>query len=189
MDIRFLNLEYLFLLIYNLLTGQHETSIPGHLLEYWETYKIIATFLTLFLATGIIYCVVRIFQIRKEERAELGIIFKPVTSEEKQNTDWERILEHSKSDNPNDWKQAIIDADVLLEKMVDVMGYRGENLGEKLKQIEQSDFKNLDNAWEAHKVRNQIAHAGSNFVLTEREARRVIDLYRQAFEEFKFLEN
>ena len=138
MDIRFLNLEYLFLLIYNLLTGQHETSIPGHLLEYWETYKIIATFLTLFLATGIIYCVVRIFQIRKEERAELGIIFKPVTSEEKQNTDWERILEHSKSDNPNDWKQAIIDADVLLEKMVDVMGYRGENLGEKLKQIEQN---------------------------------------------------
>ncbi|HEY4517854.1 MAG TPA: hypothetical protein VJI74_03125, partial [Candidatus Paceibacterota bacterium] len=86
------------------------------------------------------------------------------------------------------WKQAIIDADVLLERMIDVMGYRGENLGEKLKAIERSDFKNLDNAWEAHKIRNQVAHEGSNFVLTEREAKRVIDLYRQVFEEFKFLE-
>src|SRR3989344_4141074 len=129
MDIRFLNLEYLFLLIYNLLTGQHETNIPQHLLEYWETYKIFATFFTLFLVTGIVYCAVRIHQIRKEEWAQLGIVSKPITVEERRNTDWERIVEHAKSDNPNDWKQAIIDADILLERLIDGMGYRGENPG------------------------------------------------------------
>src|SRR3989344_2965602 len=178
-NIRYLNLEYLFLLIYNLFTGQHSTTLPEKFLEFWGNYSTVASYFALFLLTGSIYCIVRILQIRSEERAELGIVSTPVTGEEKRNTDWERIVEEVQSENPNDWKQAIIDADVLLERMVDIMGYRGENLGEKLKQIEASDFTALNQAWEAHKVRNTIAHAGSDFILTQREARRVIDLYRQ----------
>jgi len=186
-NLRFLNLEYLFLLIYNLLTGRQEVGIPDEVFLFWSSYKIFATFFTLFLAFGAVYCIVRLRQIRVRERQELGITAAPVTTEARVNADWVRILAHSESDNPNDWKQSIIDADVLLEKMVDTMGYEGENLGEKLKAIERSDFPTLDLAWEAHKVRNLIAHAGSDFVLTRREARRVIDLYRQVFEDFKFI--
>ncbi len=75
----------------------------------------------------------------------------------------------------------------MLDDMVDAMGYEGEGLGERLKQIERSDFNTLNQAWEAHKIRNNIAHAGSDFTLTQREVRRVIDLYKQVFDEFDFI--
>lgn len=99
---------------------------------------------------------------------------------------WQRVLDHIESQNPNDWKIAIIEADAILDEMVDSMGYNGESLGEKLKGVEQSDFTTLNNAWEAHKVRNMIAHEAS-YQLSEREARRVVDLYRTVFEEFHYI--
>ncbi|OHA88719.1 MAG: hypothetical protein A2653_00250 [Candidatus Zambryskibacteria bacterium RIFCSPHIGHO2_01_FULL_43_25] len=103
------------------------------------------------------------------------------------NIRWEKILVHLRSDNPNDWKFAIIEADIVLNDMLDAMGYRGETIADKLKNVEESDFHTVDAAWEAHKVRNMIAHEGANFAVTEREVRRVIDLYRQVFEEFNFI--
>lgn len=99
---------------------------------------------------------------------------------------WERVQKHIESPNPNDWKIAIIEADAILDEMVDSMGYNGETLGEKLKGVEQSDFTTINNAWEAHKVRNVIAHEAS-FQIDEREARRVIELYRSVFEEFRYI--
>src|SRR3989344_3284574 len=185
--LRFLNLEYLFLVIYNFLTGNHAFTIPPELLSLWVSFKILATFGTLFLLTGIVYSLIRIDQIRKRQRAELGIVAMAQTSEEVKNTRWQQVLDHVASDNPNDWRQAIMEADIILDEMLTVMNYQGENLGEKLKQVERSDFDTLDQAWEAHKVRNEIAHQGSNFLLTDREARRVIDLYRQVFEEFRYI--
>ncbi len=103
------------------------------------------------------------------------------------NKKWERVIDHLESENPNDWKIAIIEADSILNELVDSMGYNGASLGEKLKAIEQSDFTTLNNAWEAHKVRNAIAHEGSNFQLNDREARRVIALYESVFREFKYI--
>lgn len=100
---------------------------------------------------------------------------------------WMPILEHLNSSNPNDWKAAILQADTILDDMIKKMGYKGDNLGERLKNIEKSDFETLDAAWEAHKIRNKIAHGTSDFVLTAREANRAIDLYRQVFEEFHYI--
>jgi hypothetical protein len=70
--------------------------------------------------------------------------------------------------------------------MVGAMRYPGENLGERLKNVEPSDFLTLEDAWEAHKVRNQVAHQ-SGFTLTRREARRVVELYERVFREFIFI--
>ncbi len=88
------------------------------------------------------------------------------------------------SDNPSEWRLAIIEADALLEEMVKKMGYEGTTLGEMMKNIERSDFTTIDEAWEAHKVRNQIAHHGSSFSLTKREAKRIMQMYEKVFREF-----
>ena len=42
----------------------------------------------------------------------------------------------------------------------------------------------LQDAWEAHKIRNDIAHQGSAFALTGNIAYRTIAKYRNVFEEF-----
>jgi len=99
---------------------------------------------------------------------------------------WKVVLDHI-SGGPNDWKLAIIEADIMLDELLDSMSYNGESIGEKLKGVEKSDFLTIDKAWEAHKIRNSIAHEGSNFVLSEREVKRVIDLYKSVFEEFHII--
>ena len=95
----------------------------------------------------------------------------------------EDMLVHSASDSPNDWKLAIIEADIILDELLKEAGYVGTSLGERLKSISPMQLKSLDDAWQAHKVRNQIAHAGSDFVLTKKLAEDTIKQYRRVFYE------
>ena len=103
------------------------------------------------------------------------------------NPKWRKVLEHIASENPSDWKLAILEADIMLEEMLDRMGYPGQTIGEKLKMVERSDFDTLDMAWEAHKIRNSIAHEGSDFVISKDEAERVITMFERVFREFRYI--
>jgi len=174
----------------------------GSFIEAWLTFfkslwpwlvrifKWLSTILSLFFLTGIIYSLIRLTQIKKEINekyrppAAAPISFVPTAVV---NPRWQRVLDHVNSENPNDWRLAILEADIILEEMLQKMGYRGESVGDKLKTIEASDFTSIDAAWEAHKVRNMIVHQGSDFLITGREAKRVVDLYRQVFEEFRYI--
>lgn len=106
---------------------------------------------------------------------------------EPKNQAWERVMKHLNSTNQNDWKFAIIEADIMLADLLEAMRYEGDTISDRLKKVEISDFNTLEEAWEAHKIRNQIAHEGADFLLSEREAKRVIELYRKVFAEFKII--
>jgi hypothetical protein len=96
---------------------------------------------------------------------------------------WRDVVEHANSANPNDWRQAIMEADVMLDDAISSRGYTGEGIGEKMKQVERGDINTIDDAWEAHKIRNRVAHEGTNYELTQRETRRAINLYENVFRE------
>ena len=102
------------------------------------------------------------------------------------NRRWSKVESLINSHNVNDWKQAIIEADIILDEMLDKMGYKGDTIAEKLKQVEESDFLTLNQAWEAHKIRNKIAHK-AEYVLTKSDADRAIGLFKQVFQEFYFI--
>ncbi|MEI6396642.1 MAG: hypothetical protein WCO48_01035 [Candidatus Taylorbacteria bacterium] len=151
--------------------------------------SIIMSILLLF---GIIYCVERLKIIRNKEhdmydvKADEGYdtaVAGDVTLAKR----WDSVKSHIESTNPNDWRQAIMDADIILDDLLNKMEYHGESVGEKLKRVEKSDFNTLDEAWEAHKIRNQIAHEGSTTSLNQYEAKRVINLYKKVFEEFYYI--
>ncbi len=145
---------------------------------------------------GIIISIERLKRIRNREKdiynakVEEGFVPEPVSgakgSPETTNR-WRKILTYVSSTNENDWRQAIIDADTILDEMLTKMSYHGDDLGSKLRGATKADFKTLDQAWDAHKVRNDIAHAGSTFQLSQHEAKRVINLYKQVFEEFYYI--
>jgi len=196
MDFTYLNLEYLFLLAYRTLTGRGDTNIDSltasrELILFWDGFKVASVIISLLLLTGIVYSYIRLSQVRKEEQEELDQMteaaVKGETVELRRDERWDQVLEHVNSESPNDWRQAIIEADTILEDIVFRAGYPGETLGEKMRGIEKSDFQTLDEAWEAHKVRNRIAHDGSRFELSKREALRIVDLYKKVFEEFYYI--
>lgn len=100
---------------------------------------------------------------------------------------WGNIKKLADSQNPSDWRLAIIEADIILSDLLDKLQLPGDTMGEKLKAVEKSDFITLDAAWEAHKFRNSIAHEGSDFLINEREIHRVISLYESVFKEFELI--
>lgn len=80
------------------------------------------------------------------------------------------------------WRIGIMEADNLLQEVLQEKGYQGDGVGEMLKN---ASFKTVNLAWDAHKVRNRIAHEGSDFALTEREAKRAFMLYESVFRDLK----
>lgn len=58
---------------------------------------------------------------------------------------------------PTGLKNALMEADKLLDHVMISKGFRGETMGDRLKQSG-SKFSDLNAIWSAHKLRNQIAH-------------------------------
>jgi hypothetical protein len=72
----------------------------------------------------------------------------------------------------------------MLDETLTNAGYVGQTLGEKLKSANPQSFTTIQDAWEAHKVRNEIAHVGSDFVLTKKNAQETLVRFERVFREF-----
>jgi hypothetical protein len=162
---------------------------------YFLQYKVLATisYIGLLLSCVAAIVVVRAYFGLQKIRAEERELYNPVnipspaTEPTITNSKWERIIELINSANPSDWRLAIIEADIMLDELLRSMSYHGDSVGDMLKSVEKSDFTTLDNAWEAHKIRNNIVHGGDNFDLNEREAKHAIALFESVFKEFKIV--
>ncbi|PIQ91980.1 MAG: hypothetical protein COV70_01605 [Parcubacteria group bacterium CG11_big_fil_rev_8_21_14_0_20_39_22] len=190
-QINFLNVEYIFqkgleLLSVNDLGGLFFLILAA-IASFLSKITIFSIIISILLIIGIIYSTIRIKQIREEEQKIYGFTPEIESPQNDASKKWQSILEHTSSSNENDWRLAILEADIILDEMLDSMGYRGDTISDKLKQIEKSDFRSIDAAWEAHKVRNRIAHEGVAFKINEREVRRIIGLYEQVFREFRYI--
>lgn len=170
-------------------SGDLWTRMVDYFLDHiWPIWKIIAAIISALSIWGIIRNMWKLQAINVEDNK----IYNPVpvvsASEKKvveqKNDRWEKILKYANSDSVSDWRMAIIEADVMLEELLRATGYHGESIGEMLKSVEKGDFTTLDEAWEAHKVRNAVAHSGGDFQLNERETKRTIALFEKVFREF-----
>jgi hypothetical protein len=138
-----------------------------------------------------IYCVEQLKHIRKKEELMYDTKVEPAYQEAAGGDPalshrWENVIRHIESPHQNDWKQAILEADMILDDILTAMGYRGESIGEKLKRVVPGDFKSVQDAWAAHLVRNKIAHE-ANYNLTHYDALAAVNLYKKVFEEFYYI--
>jgi len=150
--------------------------------------------LSLFFLIGIVYCVEKLKRIRAKEALVFDAKVEPAieavagSGNEDLSRRWEHVKTLVSSANPSDWRQAILEADIVLEDILTSLGYQGDGIGEKLKRVNPGDMKSLDAAGKAHGVRNRIAHDGSAFPLTQHDANAVVNLYKQVMEEFYFIQ-
>lgn len=89
---------------------------------------------------------------------------------------WKKIIRE------RDHRQAILEADKLLDYALKNMGYKG-SLGAKLKKAP-SLFRNINDVWAAHKVRNNIAHK-INYKVDENTYKSTMLKFKQAFKDLK----
>ena len=167
--------------------GSNAVSLlTNRLKQIFKTFGYVSITFSILLIGFIFFLYKKLVGLRQEEAKKFYIEEKE-RSDSLNNPHWEKILKNLESIEESGWRLAILEADIMLETLLDNMRLPGETMGDKLRAVEKSDFTTIDNAWEAHKIRNQIAHEGGTFILNQHEARRVIGLYRTVFEEFKII--
>ncbi len=95
---------------------------------------------------------------------------------EKYRMRWLSIEQQLKRDESSSFHLAVLNADKLLDQALKDRGFRGETMGERMKNAKTS-WSNANAVWTAHKLRNQIAH--------ETDVQIDYDLARRALASFK----
>lgn len=192
----FLNVEFIFAWL---------TARVGNIftIEFFHKLQIVATILVILGITVILYCLVRLYEMKQEDKKKAAKETKPaMVSEVKplphlpgaepvvpvRNEVWEGIRGKLLSDSPSDWRLGIIEADIYMDRQFDARGFWGDTVGDKLKNLTPNKLPSVQIAWEAHKVRNRIAHDGADFSLTMPEARRVLSYYEIVFRDLGLIE-
>jgi hypothetical protein len=207
-NIHFLNLEYLLLRGFDVVNGvftffgfpldgsntHAEQAASAHSLFSWFSYSLGLIALMGMAATiGFfalaVWARIRLVMVEhegfhKKEKQEHEALHHDAPPK---NSHWEAIRLWASSASESDWRRAILEADIMLGTLLEQIGYRGKDIGERLRDANPLQFRTLDLAWQAHKVRNDIAHGGEAYHLSQREANAAIDLYRRVFEEFDFI--
>jgi len=109
------------------------------------------------------------------------------TKKKKLRRQWYKIREKLDSDNESEWKVAIIEADNLIDDLLKRMGYKGENMAERIQNIVPGQVEKLEELKEAHSYRNKIIHE-EEFQLTRDKAKEIIALYEEFLITFEVLE-
>lgn len=184
---RYLNLEYLFNKFFEALRELMERMLEFAVWLSSQSLKFSSVIISIILSFGVLMLLFKIARLRRKRVVHLADFFVREEIPEMRVNRWAEIGKKIESENSADWKMAIIEADSIIDSIIQRIGYKGENLGERLKNIEPSDFENLQNVWEAHKVRNRIVHEAERFELAKEEAKAVLEKYKKALKELKYI--
>jgi len=180
------NTEYFFRLIYDCFHGTCYGSAAGllsFLSHLWIWIVYIGYALSIVALFVIVYCMVRLFELRRREEEFYETPLAAAAEVGDEHPRWKHIETLAEGATESGWREAIIEADIMLDDVLARHGYLGEGVGEKLKNVDRVTLHSLDDAWEAHKVRNQIAHQGSAFDLSAELAQRTIARFGKVFRE------
>lgn len=175
---------YLLEAIFNV--GITPEGIWDFLGSIWSFYSVVALLASLGFIIGIIYSYLRIneYAALGDARLEaMAAAWREANGPKTTNDRWSEVLRHVAGENPNDWKLSIIEADIMLGEGLKARGYAGLSIGEQLRGISPVQMASLQDAWDAHRIRNRIAHEGADFVLTHGAAREAIVKYERALKE------
>ena len=186
----YLNLEYILLRAYDLIAhfrfvvDGSPTWFPAFI-----TYVVVIGMATAFLMLVFaVYAQIRLLQVEHAGFHALEEKAREHHDEEIESTGknerWEHIVALASSANQSDWRRAILEADIMLGDVLMQAGYVGTSVGEQLKITNPLQVTTVRLAWDAHMLRNKIAHSGESLQLEARDVQTAINNYKRVFEEF-----
>lgn len=89
-------------------------------------------------------------------------------------------IESSCNEDLGSQQMAILNADKLLDKALKARGYKGETMGDRLKNA-RAALKNNNAVWAAHKLRNQIAH--EDITIKPHTARHALNAFKNGLKD------
>ena len=94
---------------------------------------------------------------------------------------WLAIEQQLKRDEPSSCQLAVLNGDKLVDLALKERGTKGETMGERMKSASTS-WTNANTIWNAHKLRNRIAHEADASVSFD-QARTALAGFKQALKD------
>ncbi|OGM97904.1 MAG: hypothetical protein A2735_03005 [Candidatus Yanofskybacteria bacterium RIFCSPHIGHO2_01_FULL_41_21] len=147
--------------------------------------KIISVLITIVLGAATVFLIIK----RKEFDTKLAsqeVLVAEAVGAGPLQEQWNDILRHIDSIREGEWKFAVIEADTIVDNVLRNY-FPGDTMGERLMNIDKTKLLSIDDLWEAHKIRNHLAH-DSNYFLRHAEALRAIRLFESTLKELGAIE-
>ncbi len=176
--------------IYNAITefwSQIGGTVIGVLNFVWDTYSTTAYAVSAVLGLATVTTLVLLVLLRVHEWSAFGTLPPKTDTETAAHSRWEKLLQDALSNDPTLWRESILAADHLLGELLGELGVAGTTTTDKMRALADDAFQTVPQAWEAHRVRNFVSSGSSDYILTQREAYRVMKLYEQVFEEHGYI--
>lgn len=171
--------------VFSFLKGKVDVAMIQSILFSLKNVSVVAS--VIFLA-GVFWTTIKINKIHHAEHEKYEPIHIEEIEAKAKLIQWQVVLDHVNSESPAEWKLAILEADSMLDDILDSEGYQGESVGEKLKAMDPGDLPSYSDAWEAHKVRNQIAHEGAATMdFSKKIARDTITKFGKVFKDLGYI--
>lgn len=104
----------------------------------------------------------------------------------KSDKDWMKIIRRLDSGLESEYKISVIEADNLLSKILQNMGFGGATLEEQLGKLTSATLPSIEEVREIHNVRNKIVR-DPDFKLTEDDVRKTLAVYEKALTDLHVL--
>jgi len=151
--------------------------------EVWfEIARIVFVVASALLIAGIIFTLSRSSYIKfliLEDVTEF-LTFKP-SGVKKLTKTWNKVKARLDSGLESEYKLAVIEADAILDDILRRMGYRGDNLVERLAKLTSATLPNIEKLKEAHRSRTNILHNPDQGLSLD-EAQKILNVFEQSFE-------
>lgn len=92
---------------------------------------------------------------------------------------WQKIMKKLETANESEYKLLVIEADEMLDDILEKAGFSGQTLDERLKKLSEGILSNIDEIQEAHKIRNRIIH-DPDYRLDLDQTKKALTAYEQA---------
>ena len=145
-----------------------------------KTVFIVVTIIFGFLLAYIIYKMQ--LMIRKNLEEKLASVSPPEKAISSYNARWEEIKRHVESFSVAEWKLAVIEADKLVDDALKSSGFQGETMGERMTLISRDQIPEINNLWEAHKLRNMMVH-DANYEARHNDAIAAVEVFERVLRE------
>ncbi len=98
--------------------------------------------------------------------------------------DWEKIVKRAKEGDESERKLAVIEADDVVDGVLDKLGYKGKDLGDRLSKLNEDIIPNISDLQRAHKTRRDIIY-DPNYNLSADDSKELIDIYEKTFKDLQ----
>ena len=156
-------------------------------LPYFGWIKFISLIISGVLLWGIIFCIAKLNFINSKIEQYMDILHIGNLPRRRSIRSWQQIKRKLILGDEANLKLTITEADKILDELLKISGYEGENMDERLKQLDASQLSNISDVWSAHKIRSRISQE-PDFHINKQEAELIINIYKKSFQELGLID-